>query len=73
MQSLRRYSKKVADEYPWTQVVPDDPHSVTPIPPNYTQNTPKDFLFKAPRKDFQSSGTMFSAPIYYNKYTLYNK
>ena len=26
------YSKKVADEYPWTQAVPNDPHSVSPIP-----------------------------------------
>ena len=32
MPGLCRYLKKVADEYPWTQVVPDDP--VTP-------NTPK--------------------------------
>ena len=35
------YSKKVADEYPWTQAVPDDPHSVSPIPSNDAQSTPK--------------------------------
>ena len=53
MPGLCRYSKKVADEYPWTQAVPDDPHTVTPNTPNDAQNTPKDFLFKAHRKDFR--------------------
>ena len=50
MPGLSWYSKKVADKYPWTQAVPDDPHSVyTPnTPPNYAQNTPKYFLFKDP-------------------------
>ena len=27
MPGLCRYSTKVADDYPWTQSVPDDPHS----------------------------------------------
>ena len=27
MPGLCRYSKKVADDYPWTQAGPDDPHS----------------------------------------------
>ena len=44
------YSTKVADEYPWTQLVPDDPQSVSTIPSNDAQstpkNTPKNFLFK---------------------------
>ena len=27
MPGVCRYSKKVAEDYPWTQAVPDDPHS----------------------------------------------
>ena len=33
-------------------------------PPNDAQNTPEDFLFRAPRKDFQSLGTMQWAALY---------
>ena len=44
------YSNKMADEYPWTHAVPDDPHSVSQIPSNDAQstpkNTPKNFLLK---------------------------
>ena len=52
-----RYTKKVYDEYPWTQAVPDDPPQRYPQYPqndaeNTPENTPKDFLFKAPRTDF---------------------
>ena len=38
--------KKVANEYPWTQAVPDDhdPHSFTPPIPQ--------IIPKVPRKDF---------------------
>ena len=44
MPGLCQYSKKVADEYPWTQAVFDVPHSVTPqMMPKKTKN----FLFKA--------------------------
>ena len=44
------HSKKVADEYPWTQAALDDPQSVSPIPSNDAQSTPKippkNLLFK---------------------------
>ena len=33
MPGLFRYSNKVADEYPWTQAVPDDPQMMPKIPP----------------------------------------
>ena len=48
MPGLCRYSKKVSDEYSWTQTVPDDPHmtALPPIPPIDAQITPKDFLFE---------------------------
>ena len=52
------YSKKVADEYPWTQAVPDDPHSVSPIPSNDAQSTPKNTPKTSYLKFFQSSGTI---------------
>ena len=39
MLGLCQYSKKVADEYPWTQAVPDDPHSV-----DFLKFLPKGFL-----------------------------
>ena len=57
MPGLCRYSKKVADEYMWTQFL-TTPQRCPPIPPNDAQNTPKDLLLKAPRKDFKSSGAM---------------
>ena len=36
----RRYSKKVADEYPLIQAVPDDPHNVSPLIPQMMPKVP---------------------------------
>ena len=65
MPGLSWYSKKVADKYPWTQAVPDDPHSVyTPnTPPNYAQNTPNTSYLRTPNR-FLKFGN-------YALYTLY--
>ena len=47
---LCRYSKKVADEYPWTQAVPDDPHSVSPNTPQIMPKVPPK---KPPKTSYQ--------------------
>ena len=71
MPGLCRYSKKVADEYPFTQAVPDDPHSV---PPKHSQNTNPKISYLRPPKEFLKLGnyaknvcfecTIFSAAVF---------
>ena len=56
MPGLCRYLKKVTDEYPWTQVVPDDPTALPPndtqipkYPPKYPQRLPIERIVSGPR------------------------
>ena len=52
------YSKKVADEYPLTQAVPDDPHNVSPLIPQMmpkvpSQNSPHTSYLMPPKGFFK--------------------